>query len=215
MMKPFVSLAVAASLCCSPSCFAQKDAPTPAESDSAAKVKQFLPSSDLFSDNEIRERFDRLGFTPFENPAMRFELLTPKDWESRPLTVPKEVIDDDTQRFVPLAEIGPKDGTNTVIEVQYIRVPERVALSRILNVYAEKSGFKKIFEVAAVYNGRNAYDALLSIEKPEFGTIYTRLTLSRKGELVFVVATSAQAKDYDKYKKIFGAAAVTFKLLGK
>lgn len=88
-------------------------------------------------------------------------------------------------------------------------------LKRILDVYAEKSGFKKALEAAGQYNERQVHEALLTIDSPDFGPMYTRLTLSRRGEIVSVVAGSAPVKDYDRYKKIFGLAAVTFAPVGK
>ena len=134
-----------------------------------------------------------------------------KAWESRPVTVPREALANDDDNFVPMAEIGPKDGGNTVVEVRYLRVAEEVPLKKIVDVYAQKTGYKLVVEQAAEFNDRKAHDALMRMDTKEYGAMYTRFTLSRAGAMVFLVACSTPVKDYDKYKKLFGIAAVSFR----
>ncbi len=58
-------------------------------------------------------------------------------------------------------------------------------------------------------------DALLQKLGSEEETYLTRLTVSRQGEYLFLVAGSATKGEYPKWKRTFGAAAVSFAPTGK
>jgi hypothetical protein len=212
-----IALSLVAFLCAAaPAPKQEVKKPEPAPKDvKADKVSELLPFSNLFAPQEIKDHFDRLGITPFNDPSLRFELLVLKSWESRPITVPREALANDEDNFVPMAEIGPKDGANTVIEVRYLRVSDQVPLKKILDVYAEKSGYKITAEQPGEFNDRKVHDALLRMDTKEYGAMYTRFTISRAGNMVFLVASSTPVKDYDKYKKLFAIAAVSFKTVNR
>ncbi len=181
--------------------------------DPAARRPSFvdpLPTANLFAPETIRSDFVRLGITPFDDANLRFEILVPKTWESRPLTISAEERAADQEQFVPLAEIVPPDADNVLVEVRYIRLPGEVPLQAIVDHYAREGGFTVVAQQQGDYNGRSALDVLMTVDAGDLGLMAARFTLSRHGERVYLVGSSAPASVYDTYKKIFSAAAVSF-----
>jgi hypothetical protein len=188
-------------------------APVPKET---VKVTDVLPFASLFSPEEIRSGFDRQRITPLGNDRLYFEILIPKDWDSRPLTVTKQQITNDDTELVPMAELTPTKGPeNVLVEVRYMRVPPQVALDTFVDSYVKAAKFVLVTRQKGDFNGRTVEDALLRMDTKEYGAILTRLTASRRGEYIFVVASSAPEKLYPKFKNVFGAAAVSFDPAGK
>jgi hypothetical protein len=174
-----------------------------------------LPSKTLFTPAEIKSHFDRQKITPFGEPSLYFEIVVPKTWDSRHLDLPKDTLAHDAEMLIPMAKLTPNDGDNAVIEVQYIRAPPEVGLPTFMEKYVSAASFRFVKRERGEFNGREVEDALLEKQLADETTEWTRLTASRRGNYIFVVACSVPEKKYDKYKKIFGLAAVTFDPAGK
>jgi len=175
----------------------------------AQDAQALLPANNLFNAEEIRAGFNRLKVKPLDKAELQFEMLTPKDWESRPITVAPDQLAADYEEFVPLAEIAPPGLDNVVLQVRYIRPGASATLVQLIDAFAKATGFQVVTRRAGRYNKREVEDALLSVSH-DLGTLYSRFTLSRHGDLVFLVAGSAPETEYGEYAKIFGLAAVSF-----
>lgn len=200
-----------------------KGAPKGAPKEAAAgakmdvnQLKEYLASEGLYSSEEVRRDLDRVQARPLGNPRLTFAVLVPKGWEDRPLGVSKEQIAADREKPVPLLEMGPrgKGSKEAVLEVRYMRVAADVTLERFLLTYAHASGFEILGRLRGTFNGRAVEEALLRMKDPQGVPYLTRLTVSRRGELLFMVAGSAREADFGKWRRPFGAAAVSFEPTG-
>ncbi len=169
----------------------------------------WLPHINVITADEIKSSFTRLKVTPLKNRELYFEILVPNGWESTPIEVPAEVVKDDLNNQVPLAQIEP-DNEAVIVEVRYMRVPEDVSLTRFVKKYAEATGFELVTRQQGEFNQRQVEDVLLRKNTDKNIQELTRLTASRRGALVFFVASSCPAKDYERWKKTFAAAAISF-----
>ncbi len=174
-----------------------------------------LPFEHVFSPEQIKSQFTNAKVTPLGDDKLYFELLIPNDWQSKPLIVTKEQLAADRQTQIPLAELGPTATKDVLTEVRYMRVDDSVTPEQYLLAYATKSGFEIIKRQHAEFNERKAEDALMKLNTKDFGTVFTRLTVSKRGEYLFIIASSAPAAEYDKWKNIFAAAALSFDPKGK
>ena len=169
----------------------------------------WLPYTNVVSAEEMKTIFTNFRITPLNNKELNFEISLPNSWQSKPLEVSSEVIKNDASTQVPLAQIEPDKG-NAIVEVRYLRVPENVSLSSFVHKYADAAGYKLITRQSAQFSERNVEDALLRKPAGGFGEQLTRLTVLRKGPLVMFVASSCPEKEYEQWKRIFAAAALTF-----
>ncbi len=182
----------------------------------ASAVQDSLPYANLYTPDEIRQGFYNRQVTPFGDRAFYFEILIPKDWDSRPLTVTREQLAQDTKTSVPMAEFAPHKGPeNLLIQVGYIRAPASVSLEHFVDVYAKAFGVQILARQRGEFSGRQVEDALFKKDTTNLGPMLIRFTASRRGELIFVVAGSTTEGQYQKYKRIFAAAAVSFNPSGK
>ncbi len=175
-----------------------------------SQVKDLLESTGLPQDDEIRKKFYWARTTPYDNPKLFLKLLVPNDWVSRPLTATPEQIAGDADHPVPLLEMGPKKAKDVTVQVMYMRVKPEVALDRFLMIYAGKSGLEVVGRQRGEFNNRPVEEALLRAESKEFGPHLTRLTVSRRGDLIFMIAASAKEAEFAKWKRTFATAVVTF-----
>jgi outer membrane protein OmpA-like peptidoglycan-associated protein len=191
---------------------AQPPEPTAAKSSFiiAAAEDDLLPYQNVLTPEEIKAGYANVRVKPLDDPNLYFEVLLPNDWESRPVTVTKKQIAADHTTQVPLAELVPSKESKVLTEVRYSRVGDEMTPERYLLSYATQGGFEIVKRQHAEFNGRKAEDALLKLNSPEFGPMLTRLTVSKRGEYMFMVASSSPAHDYDRWKKVFAAAAMTF-----
>lgn len=173
-------------------------------------VKDALPYLNLYSNEQLRSEFDLQKITPLGDAKLRFEMLVPKSWEAHPIQVSKQQLVMDSQVPVPLAEVGPRGRDDVMLEVRYLKVPPRVTLDRFMTTLAERSGYQIVARQRGDFNGRLVEDALVRMVTPQFGAVLTRITASRRGDLIFMVGGSAKEADYANWKRVFGAAALTF-----
>lgn len=197
------------------------DAPasTPKPADSApsvAKNNEIMPFDNLVSDAQIKEGFFNMRITPLDDPKLYLEVLTPKDWESRPLTVSKSQIANDDQAQVPLADLGPPNAPEISTQIKYMRVQPGVSPEDFLLSFAKMTGAEIVLRQHADYKGRKAEDALFKkISADTKKEMYSRITTSKRGDYMFVISSTVPQADYEKWKRIFGIAAVSFNPCGK
>ncbi len=181
----------------------------------AAVQEDLLPYVNVVPPDVLKRDFVNMRVTPYNDPKFYFEVTVPRSFESQPVQVTPQQLKEDADTPVPMAEFRPKGDKAVLIETRYVRVPERVTLDRFITVYVEKSGFQFVKRQRGDFEGRQVEDALLRIDSPALGKTLTRLTVSRRGDLVFMVAGSCPEKDYTKWKQAFGVAALSFSPTGK
>lgn len=181
----------------------------------AALQEDLLPYVDVVSPEVLERDHANMRVTPYGDRRFYFELTVPRAFESQPVQVRAQDLRDDAKRPVPMAEFRIKGDRTVLIEARYVRVPERVSLDRFMAVYVEQSGFHFVKRQRGEFSGRQVEDALLRIQSPTLGKTLTRLTVSRRGDLVFLVASSCLERDYPKWKRAFAVAALSFRPTGK
>ncbi len=181
----------------------------------AAKAQELLPYRDVSTPEEIQKNFRSQQFTPFGDKKFYFEILVANGWESHLSDVDPDQITQDKEAPVQVAEFGPSGVDDVGIQVSYMRVPAETPLDRFMTDYAKKSGGTVVARQQAEFKGRAVEDALLRVNNDDLGPMLVRATAMRHGDLVFVVTGGAVEEKYEKYKRLFGAVAVTFEPLGK
>jgi hypothetical protein len=178
----------------------------------APDLRALMPSIGLYTEADVGREFVWVRIVPFGKRGRAFQLLLPRDWEWREAQVRPGQLQEDDREPVPLAEMGPMSDEDALLEVRYVRVPDHVSLERFVKVYAERSGHEVVAEQAGAFgpSRRQVHDALLRKVSPQFGPTLTRLSVSRRGGLIFLVAGSAPAATFARWKRIFGVAAVSF-----
>jgi hypothetical protein len=181
----------------------------------AAVREDLLPHTNVVAPEVVEREYTNMRVTPYGDRRFYFELTVPRAFDSQPIQVSREDLRDDAKSPVPMAEFRVEGDQTVLIEARYVRVPERVSLDRFMAVYVEQSGFQFVKRQRGEFNGRQVEDALLRIQSPSLGKTLTRLTVSRRGELVFLVASSCPERDYPKWKRAFAVAALSFSPTGK
>jgi hypothetical protein len=174
-----------------------------------------LPYASIITPAALERDYTNMRVTPYNDPRFYFELTVPRSFESQPLEVSLQQRREDSARPVPMAEFAPDGDKSVLIEARYVRVPQKVTLDRFMAVYAEKSGFEIVRRQRGDFEGRKVEEALLRVTSPEFGKTLTRLTISRRGDLLFMVAGSCPEADYPRWKQAFAVAAISFSPTGK
>lgn len=181
----------------------------------AAVRDDLLPYVKVASPAVLKRDYANMRVTPYNDPKFYFEVSVPRGFESKPVQVSPQQLKDDANNPVPMAELAPREDRNVLIEARYVRVPQKVTLDRFMAVYVDKSGFEFVKRQRGEFEGRQVEDALLRVKSPELGNTLTRLTVSRRGDLIFMVAGSCPEGDYPKWKQAFAVAALSFSPTGK
>lgn len=181
----------------------------------AAMQEDLLPHKDVVSPKVMERDYANMRVTPYNDPKFYFEVAVPRTFDNQPVQVTRKELAEDNKSPLPMAEFRPQSDKTVLIEARYVRVPERVSLDRFMQVYVEQSGFQFVKRQRGDYNGRQVEDALLRIESPSLGKTLTRVTVSRRGDLVFLIAGSCREQDYAKWKQAFAVAALSFSPTGK
>jgi hypothetical protein len=197
----------------SPDAKPARSAPGPGKE--AAVQDNIIPYIDVIAPEKLKQDFVEFRVTAYEDRKLYFEVTLPKGWENRPVSATREQLRKDDETPLPIGEFAPKGATDVVVEARYIRVPDRVTLDRFMTVYAEKSGFQFVKRQRGDFDGRKVEDALLRMTSPQFGPMVTRLTASRRGDYIFMVAGSCKEADYPKWRQTFAVAALSFNPIGK
>lgn len=182
----------------------------------AAKIQEMLPYRDVSSPEEVQKNFRLQQFTPFGDKKFYFEILVPNGWESHLSDVDPDQVTHDKEGAVQIADFEPGGGVDDVgVQVSYMRVPEQTGLDRFMEDYVKKSGGAVLGRQQAEFKGHVVEDALLRVNNDDIGPMLTRVTALRHGEMIFIVTGGAAEEKYERYKRTFGAVAVTFEPLGK
>lgn len=181
----------------------QPAAPTAA----AADPEQLLPVAALAEDDR---RYERVSVVPYDLPRYTFSIAIPRGWRWRRFDLSRVERGEDDRRPMPMAEFGPPEGdaaaSRVLLEARYARVPEHVTLSRFIDVYAAQSEFTIVTRAVR----RDSEEALLRATSPQLGPYLIRLAVRRSGPLIFLVAGSAVADEYPRWKQALGVAAQSF-----
>jgi hypothetical protein len=189
--------------------------PRRASQKEASVQDDLLPYLKVASPEELERDYATMRVTPYGDPKFYFEIAVPRGFESKPVQVSRQQLREDASTPVPMAEFAPGDDKTVLIEARYVRAPQRVSLDRFMEVYAEQSGFEIVKRQRGEFEGRQVEDALLRVNSPELGKTLTRLTVSRRGDFIFMVAGSCRASDYPRWKRAFAVAALSFSPTGK
>ncbi|HKE19645.1 MAG TPA: hypothetical protein VKB80_32435 [Kofleriaceae bacterium] len=181
----------------------------------AAVQDDLLPYQKVAPPEVIKRDYVNMRVTPYNDPKFYFEVTVPTSFQNQPVKVSPQQLKEDSASPVPMAEFAPRDGRKVLIEARYVRVPEKVTLERFMAVYVEQSGFEFVKRLRGEFEGRQVEDALVRVKSPELGQTLTRITVSRRGDLVFIVAGSCPEDDYAKWKQAFAVAAISFSPTGK
>lgn len=193
-----------------PTARAAGGAPSQGASMDPTQLREYLASENLYTPAEIKRELDRVKVRPLDNPALAFEILVPRGWESRSIKVSDADLLADGDRPVPLVEMAPRGSKDVVLEVRYMRVAKEVTLERFLLTYARSSGMTVVGRQRGAFNGRQVEEALLRMEDPRLGAFLVRMTVSRRGDRIFLVACSAREAAFARWRRPFGAAVVSF-----
>lgn len=179
---------------------------------STVDLSELLPYSNLFSSEEIKSGFSRIHVRkPFGDTQLAVAVSAPNDFEEKPVELTKDELARDKLVQIPLVVMNPKGNTDVHLEVRYIRASEDTNLNGFIRTYAQDSGLELVGRRPGEFNGRQVEDALLKTnDKSKGSSTVTRLTASRHGDRIFLVASTCPEKDYSKWKKVFGFAAVSF-----
>jgi hypothetical protein len=176
-----------------------------AEAPSPADV---LPFRSLFSRDELASGFDRQRIHPLGEREIYFDVVVPKSWRAHPVSLTQEQIIEDHKRLVGLTRLTPPDREDVSISVAYVRAPGDDAAKKAVELAATSRGARILTAQRGDFSGRSVEDALLA-EAGSTNERWLRATASRHGELVFVVLGEAPRGDYEAFKRVFGAAAVS------
>lgn len=173
--------------------------------------ERYLPYGDVFTEKELVSRFKRALVEPLGDKELSFAVLLPKDWLPVNISVSEEQLAKDKNMQIPLLAVSPVAPKPEVFtQVRYMRVPEHVSPSDFLDVYARKFDAQIICRQHAELNNRSVEDALMRLNIEGLGDSYMRITITRKGERVFFISSSAPVQQYENWKKTFAVSAVSF-----
>ncbi len=186
---------------------------------------ELLPCSDLYTSEEMQKSFCKITFHPLGDSALTSEVLVPVDWEERELSVSADVVERDSEWFVPMAVLGPEDPT-VFLWLLYCRIPEEIPPLDVLDRLSTGNS-ECLVRGSGQFNDREVADAIWLYkpgdDEPMFNRILPetgenmllRTCVSRRHDIVFVVLSACLEKDYDSWKKIFGLASVSFNPCGE
>lgn len=177
---------------------------------STVDLTEMLPYANLYSSQELKANFNKMTFKPLGDPALSFEVLAPTDWEEDPVELTAAQLEQDRMVQIALAGLTPKDNENVRLEVRYLRAGDDTNLGGFLKAFASKNNLELLGRQPADFNGRQVEDVLLRTQDKAKEPVLFRLTASRHGDRIFVVASSCPEKDYPQWKRVFGEAAVSF-----
>lgn len=180
-----------------------------------AAVDNLLPYTNVVDPQVLKRDYTNMRVTPYSDPKFYFEVTVPREFQNQPVQVTRQQLSEDSSTPVPMAEFTPNGNKGVLIEARYVRVPEKVTLDRFMSVYAEQAGFEIVKRQRGDFDGRQVEDALLSVNSPVYGRTLTRLTVSRRGDFIFMVAGSCREEEYAKWKQAFAVAALSFSPTGK
>ncbi|MBW2093681.1 MAG: hypothetical protein JRI80_02225 [Deltaproteobacteria bacterium] len=178
--------------------------------DAIAPLRAFQKNK-LPSEQQIKKSYFNFTYKPLKRKDLSFNLLIPKGWRDIHLTVPANMLQEDTLRMVPLAEqTAPGDDKDSArIQVAYTRMAMEISLYDLLDQYFRENKVDVLVRRQGTYNRREIDEVLTRFSKGS-SSFLSRLTFSRHGDRVFVVSGSARESEFIRYAPIFAAAAISF-----
>jgi hypothetical protein len=185
-------------------------APNSIAGQSAAALQAFQKNM-LPSQQQISESYANFTYTPFQRKELAFKLLIPNGWRDIPLTVPVDMLQQDTQRMIPVAEQRAPDGdkNEASIQVAYTRMDMEMSLYDLVDLYLKQNNVAVLMRRQGTYNRRQIDEVLMRTNKDALSYL-SRLTFSRHGDRVFVVSGSARESEFSRHAPSFAAAAISF-----
>ncbi len=176
----------------------------------ATDAQKQLPFGDLLTTYEPSKSFGAHQFTPFGDSKFTFTISTPSGWESHLSEVDPDQIAHDTDAAVPIAEFSPSGADDVGINVQYIKVAAEKSLATVVDEYVKANTGTVVTRQQLDFKGHSLEDALMKNNNDDLGPILTRVTLLRRGTIVFIYSGWCVEENYDKYKRLFGAVLESF-----
>jgi hypothetical protein len=169
-----------------------------------------LPFGDLLASGEFSQTFGAHQFTPFGDSQFSFAISIPNRWESHLSEVDPDQLAHDSEAPVPVAEFAPGGADDVGINVQYLEVPAETPLATVIDNYVKANNGTLVTRQQLDSKGRSMEDALMKSTADDLGPLLTRVTLLRRGTIVFIFTGWCVEEKYEKYKRIFGAALESF-----
>ena len=181
----------------------------------APSAKDLLPSTGLYTPDDVGKNLSRQQMTPHGNSKLSFEILVPKGWQSQVSEIEPDQLAHDDQAPVPMAEFYPTNADDAWAVTLYIRLPQDVSLASFIDRMLTKDGGTLVTRQATNFNGRAVEEALVRADNEDLGPILRRITVMRRGEFLFIVIGTAAEGEYPKYKRNLGVMAASFTPAGK
>jgi hypothetical protein len=182
----------------------------PARPAASAAAQERLPFGGLLASEEFSKTFGAHQFTPFGDSKFTFTISIPNSWESHLSEVDPDQIAHDTEAPVPIAEFYPSGADDVGINVQYIKVAAEKPLGTVIDEYAKANDGKIETRQQLEFKGHSLEDALMKNNNDDLGPMLTRVTLLRRGAIVFIYTGWSVEEKYERYKRLFGAALESF-----
>ncbi len=162
--------------------------------------------------HEIKSAYFNFTYRPFKRKDLTFNLVMPNGWRDIPLTVPTEMLQQDTRRMIPVAEqrTPDKDKSDAGIQVAYTRMDMEMSLYDMVDTFLKQNKAELLLRRQGTYNRRQVDEALIRSGWGGPKSFLSRLTFSRHGDRVFLVSGSASASEFPLYAQNFAVAAVSF-----
>ncbi len=181
-----------------------------AQETSASSANDLLPSTGVYTPDDVGKNLNRQQMTPHGNSKLSFEILVPKGWQSEVSEIEPDQLTHDDQTPVPMAGFYPTNADDAWAQILYIRLPQNASLANFIDGMVTKDGGTLVSRQAANFSGRAVEEALVRADNEDLGPILRRITVMRRGEFLFIVIGTAAETEYPKYKRNLGVMATTF-----
>jgi len=176
----------------------------------AATAQEQLPFGGLLASEEFSKTFGAHQFTPFGDSKFSFSISIPSGWESHLSEVDPSQLAHDSEGPVPIAEFAPAGADDVGMNVQYLRVAAETPLANVIDDYIKGNNGTLLTRQHLDSQGRSLEDALMKSTADDLGSLLTRVTVLRRGPIVFIYTGWCVEEKYEKYKRLFGAALESF-----
>lgn len=173
-------------------------------------AQEQLPFGGLLASDEFSKTFGAHQFTPFGDSKFSLSISTPNGWESHLSEADPDQIEHDTEGAVPIAEFYPNGADDVGINVQYIRAAADKTLATVVDEYVKANGGTVVTRQQLTSKSGSLEDALMKSNNDDLGPLLTRVTVLRRGTIVFIYTGWCVEEKYEKYKRLFGAALESF-----
>lgn len=174
------------------------------------QLRLLLPTVDLVDTEAVQRDYSELQYTSAADRELAFHVLVAKNWQERQLGSLASRRAAEDKEPVLLTALTPQDRSDALLEISYVHLQTAAALRQLMDGHARRLGAKILARQPGSFNNRQVEDALVRWRHPQLGPCLTRITLSRQGDLLFIVSGSAQESSYAAVRTVLGVAAVSF-----